>query len=458
MLLPLLRRMPHFNPRSPHGERHFSRMRLTQPPNFNPRSPHGERQPSIPHTHRGCHYFNPRSPHGERLADAAVDVLRHKISIHAPRTGSDWYRDATRTDERRFQSTLPARGATCPPSGRAPVLIYFNPRSPHGERHVPPPCVAECVAFQSTLPARGATASIAGRNRLLDISIHAPRTGSDYCDSYDDPDTVLFQSTLPARGATNDDFLCPPSEPISIHAPRTGSDLTCALTGLVLRISIHAPRTGSDATASSALEKIGTFQSTLPARGATAEKCPPKTDRRISIHAPRTGSDCTVAAEKHLTAAISIHAPRTGSDAKTRFYYMRAPFQSTLPARGATPRGGRTRRRNGDFNPRSPHGERRRSHQRRTSRRRFQSTLPARGATSGGNTKMPANTISIHAPRTGSDGRSIENGCGQAGISIHAPRTGSDAAKEALVRAATISIHAPRTGSDFDFCRTHTEK
>ena len=33
-------------------------------------------------------------------------------------------------------------------------------------------------------------------------------------------------------------------------------------------------------------------------------------------------------------------------------------------------------------------------------------------------------------------------------ISIHAPRTGSDAAKEALVRAAAISIHAPRTGSD----------
>ena len=56
---------------------------------------------------------------------------------------------------------------------------------------------------------------------------------------------------------------------ISIHAPRTGSDDFVDSLLMQCGISIHAPRTGSDA-----LEKIGTkpaesFQSTLPARGAT---------------------------------------------------------------------------------------------------------------------------------------------------------------------------------------------
>ena len=80
-------------------------------------------------------YFNPRSPHGERQ----------------PTTQS-------KTTTVRFQSTLPARGATQivvtvnlffyfnprSPHGERPAaatassaLENFNPRSPHGERHLP---------------------------------------------------------------------------------------------------------------------------------------------------------------------------------------------------------------------------------------------------------------------------------------------------------------------------------
>ena len=34
-----------------------------------------------------------------------------------------------------FQPTLPARGATyCPPLPQRMILLNFNPRSPHGER------------------------------------------------------------------------------------------------------------------------------------------------------------------------------------------------------------------------------------------------------------------------------------------------------------------------------------
>ena len=56
-----------------------------------------------------------------------------------------------------------------------------------------------------------------------------------------------------------------------------------------------------------------------------------------------------------------------------------------------------------DFNPRSPHGERRHV------------TTPL----------LPVARISIHAPRTGSDGNGEGNTL-NARISIHAPRTGSD--------------------------------
>ena len=101
-----------------------------------------------------------------------------------------------------------------------------------------------------------------------------------------------------------------------------------------------------------------TFQSTLPARGATPV-----------LMAAARGTD------------ISIHAPRTGSD----FRCWRAFWFTSY------------------FNPRSPHGERPGLHQRCKVRVRFQSTLPARGATQTQMKVVLYTCISIHAPRTGSD-------------------------------------------------------
>ena len=145
-------------------------------------------------------------------------------------------------------------------------------------------------------------------------------------------------------------------------------------------------------------------------------------------------------------------------------------FQSTLPARGATVRARYVWRSCADFNPRSPHGERLTSRCKMAGRCEFQSTLPARGATAALSAVFSGVSISIHAPRTGSDGR-FRRELQAMSISIHAPRTGSDpsaqcqsARKSAFqstlpARGATqqayeyektifISIHAPRTGSD----------
>ena len=56
--------------------------------------------------------FNPRSPHGERQLHNTPTPPAGDISIHAPRTGSDARPTMTAARSRRFQSTLPARGAT----------------------------------------------------------------------------------------------------------------------------------------------------------------------------------------------------------------------------------------------------------------------------------------------------------------------------------------------------------
>ena len=102
-----------------------------------------------------------------------------------------------------------------------------------------------------------------------------------------------------------------------------------------------------------------TFQSTLPARGATACRIVKGGVLRISIHAPRTGSDMLGNNNIIEHCCISIHAPRTGSD--SIWIYRNMPinaFQSTLPARGATVQRHAIVWRWTDFNPRSPHGER----------------------------------------------------------------------------------------------------
>ena len=146
------------------------------------------------------------------------------ISIHAPRTGSDNRWASLSVGVSVFQSTLPARGATSEVS-REITSSKFQSTLP--ARGATQRAAAEGIGiqFQSTLPARGATylkGVINGRAKIYfnprsphgerqeaqrpcgartDISIHAPRTGSD--------------KLLRHRSAQGD---------ISIHAPRTGSD------------------------------------------------------------------------------------------------------------------------------------------------------------------------------------------------------------------------------------------
>ena len=259
-----------------------------------------------------------------------------------------------------FQSTLPVWGATAPAGGSGVRLLDFNPRSPCGERRAPKASWARSGLFQSTLPVWGATYSASVNDREAYISIHAPRVGSD---------PVHLEHLVLLE--------------ISIHAPRVGSDrLTARWPGPPRRISIHAPRVGSDPDAAYSAccrcyfnprSPCGERRTARPGsppgprnfnpRSPCGERPARPTGRRsppsnfnprspcgerllvpsaalgviaISIHAPRVGSD-PVHVFRGGLIGISIHAPRVGSD--------------SISLTNCTARG--------DFNPRSPCGERR---------------------------------------------------------------------------------------------------
>ena len=147
--------LPHFNPRSPCGERRAPSGGCAGAHDFNPRSPCGERRRRCAGRGSGRD-FNPRSPCGERpLPPSAPQPtatfqstlpvrgatgrrgchsVSLDISIHAPRAGSD---------QPDFSGNL--------------RRCNFNPRSPCGERHID-----ILDAFEYSW-----------------ISIHAPRAGSD---------------------------------------------------------------------------------------------------------------------------------------------------------------------------------------------------------------------------------------------------------------------------------------
>ena len=123
-------------------------------------------------------------------------------------------------------------------------------------------------------------------------------------------------------------------------------------------------------------------------------------------------------------------------------------FQSTLPARGATATADVNQGNVLDFNPRSPHGERRRAKFASQSRSRFQSTLPARGATV---TRMQSPTFcrafQSTLPARGATAPSPDpNNYKQFQSTL--PARGATLRTYPVDVRGTISIHAPRTGSD----------
>ena len=147
----------YFNPRSPCGERLYSlALSVPKSSNFNPRSPCGERHYKEGQ-YAGHNIFQSTLPMRGATWRYIFRVVVSSISIHAPHAGSDMVHCGTHRKE-----------------------LYFNPRSPCGERRSSSmSLIFSSSKFQSTLPMRGATALSWCRTPV-----------------------TTFQSTLPMRGAT----------------------------------------------------------------------------------------------------------------------------------------------------------------------------------------------------------------------------------------------------------------
>ena len=146
----------------------------------------------------------------------------------------------------------------------------------------------------------------------------------------------------------------------------------------------------------------------------------------ISIHAPRAGSDTNLILTNKPNISISIHAPRAGSDPALQAIMPVITISIHAPRAGSDMPNPILQMLSGDFNPRSPCGERRQDTVGRYSILRFQSTLPVRGAT--GITAVCKYYLCIFQstlPVRGATRTKTHHSVGQS-ISIHAPRAGSD--------------------------------
>ena len=100
----------------------------------------------------------------------------------------------------------------------------FNPRSLHGERLKRHWGLLNPQKFQSTLPARGATKPFASMHGRWLISIHAPCTGSDAAGDIVEWGGADISIHAPCTGSDGMPILPQLLQGISIHAPCTGSD------------------------------------------------------------------------------------------------------------------------------------------------------------------------------------------------------------------------------------------
>ena len=211
------------------------------------------------------------------------------ISIHAPLAGSD------NCGKRSWTTS-----------------VYFNPRSPCGERPYGVIVGFLLFLFQSTLPLRGATNRLGTSNR-----------------------NAIFQSTLPLRGATNCGLLPAGWRVFQSTLPLRGATFL-SLASVSCRYFNPRSPCGERHTTFGMLVVSTTFQSTLPLRGATTSSLPSPSSMAISIHAPLAGSDFGFRFGFRFGLDLNPRSPCGERPPPMAIGAMVTLFQSTLPLRGAT--------------------------------------------------------------------------------------------------------------------------
>ena len=170
-----------------------------------------------------------------------------KISIHAPRAGSDLKRVA----------------------GLVTMNISIHaPRAGSDHKILIEP--AYTYKFQSTLPVRGATIVNQFFICLLLISIHAPRAGSDMLQEMDPYVGLLISIHAPRAGSDKCSFGLTPSEfNFNPRSPCGERPNDGKIGTLANNFNPRSPCGERRFNASFMIFTARLFQSTLPVRGAT---------------------------------------------------------------------------------------------------------------------------------------------------------------------------------------------
>ena len=277
---------------------------------FDPRSPCGERQSNHRVSQPPKTFRSTLPLRGATVEAPAVAVLA-VISIHAPLAGSDLVMSKQNYMHVYFDPRSPCgERPMCESKGRfsydfdprspcgerrdfvrrLPDIRYFDPRSPCGERRLPGRVQRIRRHFDPRSPCGERQEPRLPDIPFNPISIHAPLAGSD---------RIFLQSNF--------------RHDISIHAPLAGSDTFLSSESIVFRISIHAPLAGSDFGADLSDTLLCDFDPRSPC-GERPEV--------IHIHVLHVNFDPRSPCGERLTPEQA-----TSGDAE---------FRSTLPLRGAT--------------------------------------------------------------------------------------------------------------------------
>ena len=237
-----------FNPRTPRGVRRPAAWFKIGTGPFQSTHPARGATPACPVEAQGVESFQSTHPaRGATICHWSTDNLDITISIHAPREGCDISLAMISPLLTVFQSTHPARGATTSSCVTSISSLFQSTHPARGATEFAVGLYSHHLEFQSTHPARGATYFLYAK-RLLRWNFN-PRTPRGVRLQPDGVPVFVF---------------------ISIHAPREGCDSAFDQYDYGNRISIHAPREGCDSRISTHCCVTCTFQSTHPARGATA--------------------------------------------------------------------------------------------------------------------------------------------------------------------------------------------
>ena len=232
----------HFYPRSPRGERRKKQSRVAETGSFLSTLPAWGATRWVVDNTKNCQFLSTLPAWGA-TDGADREHPQVLISIHAPRVGSDSFRQTFQRHHLYFYPRSPRGERRLTWASVSPRIMYFYPRSPRGERRHRQDPAAEWQKFLSTLPAWGAT------NCFVPLVI----------------DDIVFLSTLPAWGATYASQ--PTSCPLTHFYPRSPRGerlLQRDDNDNPVRISIHAPRVGSDGSADSATMEARNFYPRSP--------------------------------------------------------------------------------------------------------------------------------------------------------------------------------------------------